>query len=465
MIKANRKLLVVLILLALALPVHGMVAEEPAVTGQGSATEASADGFFISSLELTFQVRTYTMLAGSSTSLREVLSAVGLSGDPVEASITGSGNNFALKGSNLETWRLQAAAVPDEGEQSLLVKLNGIAYQIPLRISGETLKNTGIKYRDEMGLIQSLDEGYATANTGIWQSSGGFTGWWVVEKDTTINQRVMVAGDVRLILTDGVTLTVNGGVQVAEGNRLTIYGQQLGSGALKTISPETTEDNPAETGAGIGGAYVENGRGNAGEIIIRGGHVTAVAGMAGCAGIGGGTEGSAVVTITGGTVTGTGCWNGPGIGGLGANTNVVITAGNVTGIGGSEGGEAITGHSETGENSPYWKTDIDIIVVSGEAPEMKVMQLPSGLTAIGANAFSGNTASVVLVPKDVASVGDRAFAGSGTLRILFYGENTEFVGTPFEDRNAVIAFAPKGSTTLNRLSGMESEGVAAFPLE
>ena len=59
-----------------------------------------------------------------------------------------------------------------------------------------------------------------TTNTTTWNS-----GWYVAQGEVTISSRVTVNGDVRLILADGCTLTVNGGIRVASGDRLTIYGQ------------------------------------------------------------------------------------------------------------------------------------------------------------------------------------------------------------------------------------------------
>lgn len=56
--------------------------------------------------------------------------------------------------------------------------------------------------------------------------------WYVATGTTTIPQRVTVNGTVNLILTDGCTLTVTGGIQVAEGSTLNIYGQSGNTGQL-----------------------------------------------------------------------------------------------------------------------------------------------------------------------------------------------------------------------------------------
>ena len=105
----------------------------------------------------------------------------------------------------------------------------------------------------------------------------------------TIEGRVTVTGDVRLILADGCTLIVNGGIQVAAGNSLTIYGQSED----ETTMGKLTAQNPGDKNAGIGGTG--NTAGTAGTITIHGGTVTATG--AGIGGAGGtfstGTDGSA----------------------------------------------------------------------------------------------------------------------------------------------------------------------------
>ena len=158
----------------------------------------------------------------------------------------------------------------------------------------------------------------------VWMDENG--GWYVVNSDVTIENRVTVTGDVRLILADGCTLTVNGGIQVTVGDSLTIYGQENGTGALIT----TGDDGKA----GIGGGY----NGDGGTVTIHGGKVTATGGYGG-AGIGGGYKGAGgTVTINGGTVNATGGNGGAGIGGgyKGAGGTVTIHGGTVTATGGSD---------------------------------------------------------------------------------------------------------------------------------
>lgn len=156
-------------------------------------------------------------------------------------------------------------------------------------MGADTLDQQPVAYIDENNQPQTCGE-YTEVTDGLtaWSS-----GWYVVEGNVTIAQRVTVSGDVKLILTDGCNLTVNGGIDVSGSNALTIYGQSGGTGSLEAFG---TGDN-----AGIGGGE----RGSVGSITINGGSITANGGRGG-AGIGSGRYGSGgSITITGGTVTAT----------------------------------------------------------------------------------------------------------------------------------------------------------------
>ena len=113
-----------------------------------------------------------------------------------------------------------------------------------------------------------------TANDTQWSS-----GWYVAQGEVTIGQRVTVTGEVHLILADGCTLTVNGGIRVAAGNSLTVYAQSFGDKMGKLVATVSASDS----NAAIGGDSHET----AGTITISGGTITAT-GQGGGAGIGGG---------------------------------------------------------------------------------------------------------------------------------------------------------------------------------
>ena len=135
------------------------------------------------------------------------------------------------------------------------------------------------------------------------------SGWYVVANDVTFSTKTLtVAGDVKIVLRDGKTMTITGannsaGVSVASGYSLSIYGQSAGTGTLNTKGNWY--------GAGIGG----DNNVNCGTVTINGGTIIATAGKDG-AGIGGGLDAAGgIVVINGGEVTVVSNNDGAGIGG------------------------------------------------------------------------------------------------------------------------------------------------------
>jgi hypothetical protein len=152
---------------------------------------------------------------------------------------------------------------------------------------------------------------------------GDLNGWFLVIGNNLIrNATLRISGEAHIILEDDSDLAVTGssinaGINVSEGNSLTIYAQSSGNNMGKLSA------TGGNVGAGIGGGY----QGNGGEITITGGTVMATGGRAGGAGIGGGVGGSGgTVTISGGTVTATGgSYYDAGIGGSYGNGNGTFT--------------------------------------------------------------------------------------------------------------------------------------------
>ena len=188
-------------------------------------------------------------------------------------------------------------------------------------------KSSPVSYLDENGAAQTCDYyEVVTADDTQWT-----TGWYVVNSDVTINQRIPVNGDVKLILTDGHTLTVNGGIHVTGGDRFTVYGQENGNGKLTATATNNV-------GAGIGGNGItttsaQDGE-NGGTIVIAGGIIEAVGGDSandtdspcGGAGIGNGNgagSNGGSVTIYGGKVNATGGASNAGIGGDGSTIQIL----------------------------------------------------------------------------------------------------------------------------------------------
>ena len=163
---------------------------------------------------------------------------------------------------------------------------------------------------------------------------GLYNGWYVVTGNSNYKVLNVLGDDVHLILPDGVTLTVTGGVKLEENHKLSIYGQS-GNASGTLIA-----NNSYENGAGIGGG----GEGlKAGALVVHGGIIQAKGNLEG-AGIGGGYEAGfgmtslSGLTVYGGSVTADGDKAGAGIG-SGGNCEdfagyVTIYGGTVTATGG-----------------------------------------------------------------------------------------------------------------------------------
>lgn len=141
-----------------------------------------------------------------------------------------------------------------------------------------------------------------------------YDGWYVVMEDALYHSLVIQGTDVHLIIPDGKTLTVTGGVRLMKGHKLSIYSQGGDVGVLNVT-------NDYEDAAGIGSATVDGVEQAAGELVIHGGIINATGGKYG-AGIGSGAKSIAddtylcnTVTVYGGTVTAVGGVDGAGIGG------------------------------------------------------------------------------------------------------------------------------------------------------
>ena len=201
------------------------------------------------------------------------------------------------------------------------------------------------------------------------------SGWYYLNRNATINDRISISGDTHLILGEGYTLDVRG-LYIPYGKTLYVYGRNgdtgkiyshpssgAGIGAYKdhlggnlVVYGGTIEASGADHCAGIGGD--DRDHNSIGSFTMYGGTVTATGGNDG-AGIGGGRAGEGgTITIYGGKVTATGGHYGAGIGGGNAEGStplyggkggkITIWGGTVTatggddgaGIGGGEGGPA-----------------------------------------------------------------------------------------------------------------------------
>ena len=230
---------------------------------------------------------------------------------------------------------------PDEPDTPSAEEPTPVPQEIPLteilpveslaQATAENAAGAEVPYLDEDGAPQSVPSATpVTDNDTAWDN-----GWYVAQDSITIHSRVTVSGDVRLILADGCELTIDGGIQVAHPNSLTIYGQSEGNGELTATAPAESNIYHAAIG---GSTNVQIWEVNyCGSVTINGGDVTATGGDA-SSGIGGGPVSGGKIVINGGTVTATGGNNAAGIGGgmQGNGGSVTINGGEVTATGGNQ---------------------------------------------------------------------------------------------------------------------------------
>lgn len=196
-----------------------------------------------------------------------------------------------------------------------------------------------VKYLEFNTSTKTFGTKNCTSFTTVSDQTSWTAGWYVVNGEVTIETRIIVTGDVHLILADGATFNATKGIGCTEGNSITIYGQsndeatmgvlECGQGLGKSnpeygyaaIGGENSSSSPVngtitihggkilahgtDFGAAIGGGYGnQSNKKDFGAIIINGGVVSADNNGQCSAVIGGGTymtRGN--ITINGGKVT------------------------------------------------------------------------------------------------------------------------------------------------------------------
>ena len=153
-----------------------------------------------------------------------------------------------------------------------------------------------------------------------WFGMGGYSTtvpeYYVVQGDVNRETIVVQGSDVHLILCDGATLTLTGGLKLEGDNKLYIHCQSYGGSMGRLMVT-----NKYSGAAGIGSAKHEGKPRVAGELVIYGGHIEATggtyaAGIGSCSRIEYGHEALCKsVTVYGGYVKATGGSGGAGIGG------------------------------------------------------------------------------------------------------------------------------------------------------
>lgn len=311
-------------------------------------------------------------------------------------------------------------------------------------LSQASARETGVEYVDENGEPQTTSGDVTVIDAPTEELSAG---WYLVSGEVAVDSRMVVSGEVHLILEDGCALTANRGIEVSgEENSLTIYGQRAGTGSLSATGGsfeagigsgngvEGDGNNITINGGVIvaqggtyaaaigGGAALGSGAlyGMGKNIVINGGTVTATAGSR-AAGIGSGfydgaEEVETDVTINGGTVVAQGSTEGAGIGtgrspvGPIVNAKVTINGGVITSTGG-EKGPGIGG----GINS-----DCEVSITGGE------VYATGGLSGAGIGSGYYNSGVDVSPTPTISITGGTIIAEGGGQST--FNNNTRFAG-------------------------------------
>ena len=172
-----------------------------------------------------------------------------------------------------------------------------------------------VVYVDENGSQQT-----ATATVLTQADTALSAGWYVAEGALTFSDRITVSGDVHLILADGCDLVANTGVCVPEDASLTIYGQTARNASTQTVGTGVLS---AQSGSSQHAAIGGNRSGTAGTITVNGGIVVAQGNYG--AGIGGGDVGTCgTVNVNEGLVVAYGGNGSAGIGGGGYSSGGTV---------------------------------------------------------------------------------------------------------------------------------------------
>ena len=280
----------------------------------------------------------------------------------------GNGGNVTINGGTINVSGSSGAASIGKGEDGTDDGSITLGEGVKLKVSADNSTWSDFDGTNHRQYMKTVTETILTSSSSITYLEDGHT--YSLNSDVTIDEFVIVSGNAVLFLPDGYTLTVTYGINVSEGNSLTINGE--GSGTLVSSGPAGH--------AGIGGSV----QGNSGSITINGGTINA-AGKGGGAGIGGGREGSGGnITINGGTIYATGS-GGAGIGGGNKGNSGTITINNgMIDATGSSGGAGIGGGNEG--NCETITINGGTITATGES---------SGGAGIGGG-YSGNGGNITI---------------------------------------------------------------------
>ena len=217
-------------------------------------------------------------------------------------------------------------------------------------------------------------------------------GWYIAVGNVQLTERVVLSGDVNIILADECILYIPKGISVVGSSSLSIYAQSFGTTAGSLVI-----DDCEDYLAGIGG---DDNIYSSSVISIYGGTISAIGGSGG-AGIGGGDEGDGgIINIYGGSVSAKGGSNASGIGGgsAGDGGTINICGGVIDAKAGKKGyGIGFGKNGSDAEINLSWTTQNDNVTSASYAGTVSIVKpfMLSGTTTI---ATAENISAKTIVP-------------------------------------------------------------------
>ena len=206
------------------------------------------------------------------------------------------------------------------------------------RIDDIAVTKPPVPYRDPVAGVTNVCADYSSYTNQTTLTSG----WYVVSGAVTNGTRIVVSGDVNLILCDGAELFADRGIHLPDGKSLAIWAQSTDEATMGKLRADARNQWGSSRDAGIGGDGDEHSGYQAsifaacGALTINGGAIEAIGGGYAAAGIGGADNGvGGDVTINDGIVFAAGGNYAAGIGGGSTDGGTVnINGGRVTAVGG-----------------------------------------------------------------------------------------------------------------------------------
>ncbi len=106
------------------------------------------------------------------------------------------------------------------------------------------------EYADDTGVTDTPTSAPAVRSISSFSQPSALSGWYYVDGNVDLNYRPVISQNACIILTDGSTLNANCGIELPEGCTLEIYGQENGTGTIK--SSLTDIDGDAFIGGDLG---------------------------------------------------------------------------------------------------------------------------------------------------------------------------------------------------------------------